>query len=81
MPNEDIDVSNLETLEKYRSFTRYFKLAEKESRKPRWWKTYRQYTNPEPGSAGRAGPRPVPVGQSCWLMLQWLYCKVWSVNS
>uniref|UniRef100_A0A8V1AKM3 Large ribosomal subunit protein mL38 n=1 Tax=Gallus gallus TaxID=9031 RepID=A0A8V1AKM3_CHICK len=48
MPNEDIDVSNLETLEKYRSFTRYFKLAEKESRKPRWWKTYRQYTNPEP---------------------------------
>ncbi|XP_052544074.1 39S ribosomal protein L38, mitochondrial isoform X2 [Tympanuchus pallidicinctus] len=48
MPNEDIDVSNLEALEKYRSFTRYFKLAEKESRKPRWWKTYRQYTNPEP---------------------------------
>ncbi|XP_075605841.1 large ribosomal subunit protein mL38-like [Balearica regulorum gibbericeps] len=30
MPNEDIDVSNLEALEKYRSFTRYFKLAEKE---------------------------------------------------
>ncbi|XP_074016212.1 large ribosomal subunit protein mL38 isoform X2 [Numenius arquata] len=48
MPNEDIDVSNLETLEKYRSFTRYFKLAEKESRKPRWWKTYRQHTNPQP---------------------------------
>ncbi|NXT00545.1 RM38 protein, partial [Jacana jacana] len=48
MPNEDIDVSNLETLEKYRSFTRYFKLAEKESRKPRWWQTYRQHTNPQP---------------------------------
>ncbi|KFQ92666.1 hypothetical protein Y956_05010, partial [Nipponia nippon] len=48
MPNEDIDVSNLEALEKYRSFTRYFRLAEKESRKPRWWKTYRQHTSPQP---------------------------------
>ncbi|NXR11134.1 RM38 protein, partial [Semnornis frantzii] len=48
MPNEDIDVSNLETLDKYRSFTRYFKLAEKESRKPHWWKSYRQYTSPQP---------------------------------
>ncbi|NXP05152.1 RM38 protein, partial [Thinocorus orbignyianus] len=48
MPNEDIDVSNLERLEKYRSFTRYFKLAEKESRKPCWWKTYRQHTDPPP---------------------------------
>ncbi|NXF77835.1 RM38 protein, partial [Sclerurus mexicanus] len=48
MPNEDIDVSNLDTLEKYRSFTRYFRLAEKESRKPQWWKTYHQHTNPPP---------------------------------
>ncbi|KFP27595.1 hypothetical protein N325_08045, partial [Colius striatus] len=48
MPNEDIDVSNLQALEKYRSFGRYFRLAEKESRKPRWWKTYRQHTSPQP---------------------------------
>ncbi|NXS57955.1 RM38 protein, partial [Brachypteracias leptosomus] len=48
MPNEDIDVSNLEALEKYRSFGRYFRLAEKESRKPRWWRTYRQHTSPRP---------------------------------
>ncbi|NXL59969.1 RM38 protein, partial [Chordeiles acutipennis] len=48
MPNEDIDVSKLEELEKYRSFSRYFKLAEKESRKPRWWKTYRQHSSPQP---------------------------------
>lgn len=54
MPNEDIDVSNLEALEKYRSFSRYFKLAEKESRKPRWWKTYRQHTSPQPGTRGRS---------------------------
>lgn len=54
MPNEDIDVSNLEALEKYRSFTRYFRLAEKESRKPRWWKTYRQHTSPPAGTPGRS---------------------------
>ncbi|NWH77387.1 RM38 protein, partial [Piaya cayana] len=46
MPNEDIDVSKLETLEKYRCFSRYFKLAEKESRRPRWWRTYRQHCSP-----------------------------------
>ncbi|MBN3325038.1 RM38 protein, partial [Atractosteus spatula] len=43
MPNEDIDARNLESLEKYRSYTRYLKVAEEESRKPHWWKTYRQY--------------------------------------
>ncbi|NWU96569.1 RM38 protein, partial [Upupa epops] len=48
MPNEEIEVSNLEMLEKYRSFGRYFRTAEKESRKPRWWKTYRQYSSPPP---------------------------------
>ncbi|NXX43088.1 RM38 protein, partial [Tricholaema leucomelas] len=48
MPNEDIDVRKLETLEKYRCFRRYFRLAEKESRKPHWWKSYRHYTCPQP---------------------------------
>ncbi|XP_064007068.1 large ribosomal subunit protein mL38 [Pogoniulus pusillus] len=48
MPNEDIDVSKLETLEKYRCFRRYFRLAEKESRQPHWWKSYRHYTCPQP---------------------------------
>uniref|UniRef100_A0A8C3CRH8 Large ribosomal subunit protein mL38 n=1 Tax=Cairina moschata TaxID=8855 RepID=A0A8C3CRH8_CAIMO len=48
MPNEGIDVGNLEALEKYRSFTRYFRQAEKEGRKARWWRTYRQYASPEP---------------------------------
>uniref|UniRef100_A0A8B9UGF8 Large ribosomal subunit protein mL38 n=1 Tax=Anas zonorhyncha TaxID=75864 RepID=A0A8B9UGF8_9AVES len=48
MPNEEIDVSKLEALEKYRSFTRYFRQAEQEGRKARWWKTYRQYASPEP---------------------------------
>ncbi|KAM6297545.1 large ribosomal subunit protein mL38 [Aegotheles albertisi] len=46
MPNEDIDVSNLGALEKYRSFAPYWKLAEKEGRKPRWWRTYRQHCTP-----------------------------------
>ncbi|KAJ7428641.1 hypothetical protein WISP_01124 [Willisornis vidua] len=52
MPNEDIDVSNLDALEKYQSFTPYFRLAEKENRKPHWWKTYHQHTNPPPGTLG-----------------------------
>ncbi|KAA8581098.1 hypothetical protein FQN60_002679 [Etheostoma spectabile] len=43
MPNEEIDVENLESLEKYRSYTRYFKQAEEARNKPAWWKTYRGY--------------------------------------
>ncbi|GCC42607.1 hypothetical protein chiPu_0026624, partial [Chiloscyllium punctatum] len=44
MPNEDIDVTNLESLEKYRSYARYLQVAEEKSRQPTWWKTYKQYT-------------------------------------
>ncbi|KAM7067302.1 large ribosomal subunit protein mL38 isoform 2-T2 [Molossus nigricans] len=43
MPNEDIDVSNLERLEKYRSFDRYRRRAEQEARAPHWWRTYREH--------------------------------------
>lgn len=43
MPNEDIDVSNLERLEKYRSFERYRRRAEQEARAPHWWRTYREH--------------------------------------
>ncbi|XP_041078240.1 39S ribosomal protein L38, mitochondrial-like isoform X1 [Polyodon spathula] len=45
MPNMDIDMKNLDDLEKYRSYTRYLKVAGEESRKVHWWKTYRQYLN------------------------------------
>nr|XP_033816179.1 39S ribosomal protein L38, mitochondrial isoform X2 [Geotrypetes seraphini] len=48
MPNEDIDVSNLEALEKYRSYARYFKAAEEERKKTHWWKSCKQYlTEPQ----------------------------------
>ncbi|XP_074080643.1 large ribosomal subunit protein mL38 [Macrotis lagotis] len=43
MPNEDIDVSALESLEKYRSFDRYRRRAESEAEAPHWWKSYRDY--------------------------------------
>nr|XP_006011475.1 PREDICTED: 39S ribosomal protein L38, mitochondrial isoform X2 [Latimeria chalumnae] len=43
MPNEHIDVKQLDSLEKYRSYTRYLKVAEEESKKPHWWKTYKHY--------------------------------------
>ncbi|MEQ2274743.1 hypothetical protein XENORESO_009391 [Xenotaenia resolanae] len=53
MPNEEIDTSNLESLEKYRSYTRYFRQAEEAKNKRVWWKTYRSYveaTDPEHGA-------------------------------
>lgn len=43
MPNEEIEVSNLESLEKYRSYTRYFKEAEEAKNEPVWWNTYRSH--------------------------------------
>lgn len=69
MPNEGIDVGNLEALEKYRSFTRYFRQAEKEGRKARWWRTYRQYASPEPGTRGKGSAALwLKAGDSacCW---------------
>uniref|UniRef100_A0A1A8FRP8 Large ribosomal subunit protein mL38 n=1 Tax=Nothobranchius korthausae TaxID=1143690 RepID=A0A1A8FRP8_9TELE len=53
MPNEEIDVANLESLEKYRSYTRYFRQAEEAKNKPVWWKTYRSHVekaDPEHGA-------------------------------
>lgn len=52
MPNEDIDVKRLASLEKYRSYNRYFKEAEEAKNKPVWWKTYKSYVekaDPEHG--------------------------------
>ncbi|KAL6031285.1 hypothetical protein STEG23_022474 [Scotinomys teguina] len=43
MPNEDIDMSNLDLLEKYRSFERYHRWAEQKARAPHWWWTYREH--------------------------------------
>ncbi|KAJ8786945.1 hypothetical protein J1605_023200 [Eschrichtius robustus] len=47
MPNEVIDVSNLERLKKYRSFDRYRRRAEQEARDPHWWRTYREHFGEE----------------------------------
>ncbi|XP_029934564.1 large ribosomal subunit protein mL38 [Myripristis murdjan] len=59
MPNEDIDVEDLESVEKYRSYTRYFKQAEEAQRKPVWWRTYRKHVEQaDPGH----GAEPVNIG-------------------
>ncbi|XP_072312490.1 large ribosomal subunit protein mL38 [Eucyclogobius newberryi] len=53
LPNQDINVDNLEALEKYRSYMRYFKQAQAAQDKPVWWHTYRKYVeqaNPEHGA-------------------------------
>ncbi|KAJ8399741.1 hypothetical protein AAFF_G00408460 [Aldrovandia affinis] len=49
MPNEDVDFKNLDSLEKYRSYTRYLKTAEEANRKTTWWRTYRQYLEEQNG--------------------------------
>ncbi|GAA6225998.1 39S ribosomal protein L38, mitochondrial [Lates japonicus] len=53
MPNEHIEVRNKEKVDKYLSYTRYFKVAEEAKNKPAWWKTYRGYVeqdNPDHGA-------------------------------
>ncbi|KAM3859782.1 large ribosomal subunit protein mL38 [Diretmus argenteus] len=53
MPNEDIDLENLESLDKYRSYTHYLKQAEEAKNKPVWWNTYRKHLesqDPEHGA-------------------------------
>ncbi|XP_068161330.1 large ribosomal subunit protein mL38 isoform X2 [Antennarius striatus] len=62
MPNEDIDVENLESLTKYRSYTRYLRKAEEARNKPVWWKTYRYHVekaDPEHGA------KLVDIGLPC----------------
>ncbi|XP_063281483.1 large ribosomal subunit protein mL38 [Pelobates fuscus] len=43
LPNDQFEGKDVESLEKYRSITRYYKVAEAESKKPSWWKTYEHY--------------------------------------
>ncbi|XP_028264044.1 large ribosomal subunit protein mL38 [Parambassis ranga] len=53
MPNEDIDVKNPKSLERYRSYNRYFKQAQAAKNKPAWWRTFRSYvdnSDPEHGA-------------------------------
>ncbi|KAJ8334071.1 hypothetical protein SKAU_G00397100 [Synaphobranchus kaupii] len=47
LPNEDIHLKDVESLDKYRSYTRYLKTAEEANKKTVWWKTYRQYLKQE----------------------------------
>ncbi|XP_059892149.1 39S ribosomal protein L38, mitochondrial [Gadus macrocephalus] len=53
MPNDEVESENLESLEKYRSYTRYLKKAEEENNTSVWWKTYRKHVedrDPEHGA-------------------------------
>ncbi|XP_024120245.1 39S ribosomal protein L38, mitochondrial [Oryzias melastigma] len=62
MPNEEIDVSSLESLEKYRSYTRYLRAAEEARSKPAWWKTYRSHLE---GADPEHGAERVDIGLPC----------------
>ncbi|KAM9426342.1 large ribosomal subunit protein mL38 [Pholidichthys leucotaenia] len=53
MPNEEFEGKNLDSLEKYRTYNRYFKHALEMNNKPVWWKTYRGHVeknDPEHGA-------------------------------
>lgn len=68
MPNEDIDTTNLESLERYRSYTRYLKRAEEARNSPAWWKTYRQYQNLEdPHHGEERVDIGLPHGRTPWV--------------
>lgn len=52
LPNDEIDVEKLDSLEKYRSYTCYLRQAQEAKNRPVWWKTYRSYVekaDPEHG--------------------------------
>uniref|UniRef100_A0A8P4KJM2 Large ribosomal subunit protein mL38 n=1 Tax=Dicentrarchus labrax TaxID=13489 RepID=A0A8P4KJM2_DICLA len=56
MPNEEFDMKNLQSVERYRSYNRYFRQAEEMKNKPAWWKTYRGYVekaDPEHGEENK----------------------------
>ncbi|XP_012814540.2 39S ribosomal protein L38, mitochondrial isoform X1 [Xenopus tropicalis] len=43
MPNEQFEGQDVQSLEKYRSFARYYQATEQEQKRSQWWRTYRQY--------------------------------------
>ncbi|XP_075033909.1 large ribosomal subunit protein mL38 [Mixophyes fleayi] len=43
LPNEQFEGKDLESLNKYRSFAKYYRRADPESKKTFWWRTYRQF--------------------------------------
>lgn len=86
MPNEEIDVRNLESVEKYRSYTRYLRQAEEAKNKPAWWKTYRSYVeqaDPEHGET-KGGKLLLAVilwrCETCWPTILIIVETFWRVT-
>ncbi|XP_069813463.1 large ribosomal subunit protein mL38 [Dendropsophus ebraccatus] len=46
-PNDQFRDKDLESLKKYRCFRKYYRYADKESKKTGWWRTYTQFLYPE----------------------------------
>lgn len=62
MPNADIDLSNPESLERYRSYGRYLRKAEEAKKQPVWWKTYKGYMEQADPDHGEAEEEAVASG-------------------
>lgn len=62
MPNGDIDLSNPESIERYRSYTRYLRQAEEAKNQPAWWKTYKGYMEQADPDHGETEEEAVSCG-------------------
>ncbi|XP_040288977.1 39S ribosomal protein L38, mitochondrial [Bufo bufo] len=58
LPNDQFRDKDLESLKKYRSFIKYYRQADRESKKTNWWRTYRQFLYPSKGE----GVQKVDIG-------------------
>lgn len=56
MPNDEIDVKKLDSVETYGSYTPYLRQAEEARNRQVWWKTYRGHVeNADPGHGEDGG--------------------------
>lgn len=79
LPNDEIDVKNLDSLEKYRSYTPYLRQAEKDKNKQVWWKTYWGYVekaDPSNGEGKRGDFPPLTIWKYYYVFSQgWTFRK------
>lgn len=85
MPNEDIDSGQLDSLEKYRSYTRYVTAVEEADRKEVWWRTYRKHREEETEEGKSQGKKDMKkyrqnthANKNLYVTLSFCFYCVWS---
>lgn len=80
MPNEQFEGKPLDTLKKYRCFAKYKKVAEAESKKPVWWRTYRQFLYPTDDETSEKVDIGLPFYLPSTIQLKKTRQKIWNDN-